>query len=37
MYREGEISVPNPTPLEGEVRFIQATDQHMSQHVVREW
>ena len=45
MYREGEVSVhrdaasglPNPTPLEGEVRFIQATDQQMLQHVVREW
>ena len=29
--------LPNPTPLEGEVRFIQATDQQMLQHVVREW
>ena len=44
MYREGEIytehaasGLPNPTPLEGEVRFIQATDQQMLQHVVREW
>ena len=45
MYREGEVSVhrvccertTQPTPLEGEVRFIQATDQQMLQHVVREW
>ena len=22
--------LPNPTPLEGEVRFIQATDQHVT-------
>ena len=42
MYREGEVSVPSmlradyPTQ-EGEVRFIQATDQQMLQHVVREW
>ena len=27
----------NPTPLDGEVRFIHATDQQMLQHVVREW
>ena len=26
----------NPTPLEGEVRFIQAQDQQMLPHVVRE-
>ena len=39
MYKEGEHAasgLPNPTPLEGEVRFIQATDQQMLQHVVRE-
>ena len=29
--------ISNPTPLEGEVRFIQATDQQMLPHVVREW
>ena len=43
MYREDEVSehaargLPNPIPLEGEVRFIQATDQQMLQHVVQEW
>ena len=47
MYREGEVSVHraccerttavNPTALEGEVRFIQAIDQQMLLHVVREW
>ena len=46
MYREGEdpytehaaSGLPNPTPLEwGGVRFIQATDQQMLQHVVQEW
>ena len=45
MYREvrspytehAASGLPNPTPLEGEVRFIQATDQQMLQHVVREW
>ena len=48
MYREvrspytehaasGLPGLPNPTPLEGKVRFIQATDQQMLQHVVREW
>ena len=37
-YSEHAVSgLPNPTPLEGEVRFIQATDQQMLQHVVREW
>ena len=37
-YTEQAASgLPNPTPLEGEVRFIQATDQQMLQHVVREW
>ena len=37
-YTEHAASgLPNPTPLEGEVRFIQATDQQMLQHVVREW
>ena len=29
--------LPNPTPLEGEVRFIQAQDQQMLPYVVREW
>ena len=31
--------LPNPTPLDGGggVRFIQATDQQMLPHVVREW
>ena len=45
MYREmrspyiehAASGLPNPTPLEGEVRFIQATDQQMLQHLVREW
>ena len=46
MYREvrspytehAASGLPNPTPLEGGgVRFIQATDQQMLQHVVREW
>ena len=45
MYREvrspytehAASGLPNPTPLEGEVRFIQATDQQMLPHVVREW
>ena len=37
-YTEHAASgLPNPTPLEGEVRFIQATDQQMLQHVVQEW
>ena len=29
--------LPNPTPLEREVRFIQAIDQQMLPHVVWEW
>ena len=29
--------LPNPTPLEGEVRLIQAQDQQMLPHIVREW
>ena len=45
MYREvrspyterAASGLPNPTPLEVEVRFIQATDQQMLQHVVQEW
>ena len=38
MYRDVlPNGLPNPTPLEGEVRFIQATEQQMLQHVVREW
>ena len=43
MYRPGEVSVhraccePNPTRLEGEVRFIQAQDQQVLPQVVREW
>ena len=45
MYRAGKVSihraccerVPNPTRLEGEVRFIQAQDQQVLAHVVREW
>ena len=45
MYREvrspytehAASGLPNPTPLEVEVRFIQATDQQMLQHVVLEW
>ena len=45
MYRAGEVSVhracservTQPYPLEGEVRFIQAQDQQMLPHVVREW
>ena len=36
-YTEHAASgLPNPTPLEGEVRFIQATDKQMLPHVVRE-
>ena len=35
MYREGEVSVHRA--LEGAVRFIQATDQQMIPHAVREW
>ena len=45
MYRAGEVSVhehaasglPNPTRLKGEVRFVQAQDQQVLPHVVREW
>ena len=38
LYTEHAASgLPNPTPLEGEVRFIQSSDQQMLQHVVREW
>ena len=43
MYRAREVSVhracckPNPTNLEGEVRFIQAQDQQVLPHVFREW
>ena len=45
MYRAGEVPVhrdaasglPNPTRLEGEVRFIQGQDQQVLPHVVREW
>ena len=45
MYRAGEVSVhracceglPNPTRLEGEVRFVQSQDQPVLPHVVREW
>ena len=45
MYRAGEVSVnrhaasglPNPTRLEEEVRFVQAQDQQVLPHVVREW
>ena len=43
MYTEGEVSVHRAycerttQPLEGEVRFIQAIDQQMLPHVVREW
>ena len=29
--------LPNPTRLEGEVRFIRAQDQQVLPHVVREW
>ena len=29
--------LPNATRLEGEVRFIQAQDQQVLPHVVREW
>ena len=29
--------LPNPTGLEGEVRFVQAQDQQMLPHVVQEW
>ena len=29
--------LPNPTRLEGEVRFVQAQDQQVLPHVVREW
>ena len=36
-YTEHAASrLPNPTPLEGEVRFIQAIDQQMLPHVVQE-
>ena len=36
-YTEHAASgLPDPTPLEGEVRFIQAQDQQMLPHVVRE-
>ena len=43
MYRAGDSlytehaasGLPNPTPLEGEVRIIQAQDQQM--WLVREW
>ena len=45
MYRAGEDSyiehaasgLPNPTCLKGEERFIQAQDQQVLPHVVREW
>ena len=38
MYIEYAASgLPNPIPLEGEVRLIHATDQQMLQHVVSEW
>ena len=45
LYRAGEASLyehaasglPNPTRLEEEVRFIQAQDQQVLLHVVREW
>ena len=44
MYRAGESpyiehaasGLPNPTRLEGEVRFVQAQDQQVLLHVVRE-
>ena len=37
-YTEHAASrLPNLTPLEGKVRFIQAQDQQMLLHVVREW
>ena len=37
-YTEHAASgLPNPTPFEGEVRFIQAQDQQVLPHVVREW
>ena len=37
-YTEHAASrLPNTTPLEGEVPFIQAQDQQMLPHVVREW
>ena len=37
MYRAGEVSVHPPYSLGGEVRFIQAQDQQVLPHVVREW
>ena len=38
LYIEHAASgLPNPTPLEGEVRFIQAQDQQVLPHIVREW
>ena len=40
MYRAVEHAasgLPNPTPLEGEVGFIQAQYQQVLPHVVREW
>ena len=44
MYREGEVvhracceRTTQPYSLGGGGRFIQATDQQMLQHVVREW
>ena len=46
IYRAGDVSVyraraasglPNPTRLEGEVRFIHAQDQQVLPHVVQEW
>ena len=38
MYTEHAASgLPNPTRLEGEVRFIQAQDQQLLPHVVWEW
>ena len=37
-YTEHAASgLPNPTPLDGEVRFIQAQDQQVLPHVVQEW
>ena len=37
-YTEHAVSgLPNPTPLEREVLFIQAQDQQLLSHVVREW
>ena len=45
MYRAGEVSIhracceraTQPYLLEGEVRFVQAQDQQVLPHVVREW